>query len=218
MSGPVRPRGSRLACPWPLLAGLLVNVLGFATGRPATASPAEQAQALVERAAAHIGPIGSAQAFADISRPGGDFVDGELYVFCHSAPGHVLANGGNPQLVGRNLLTLRDAAGRLPIVEINRVGLGEGRGWVEYLWPNPQTQRVQRKISVHSSDRRPDGLRQRLLPSGPAMTTAAWRDCWTRLRASPTAADERDGRTEETNNRLPAAVGFGLPSATFRSL
>ncbi len=136
MTGPVRPRGSRLACPQFLLAGLLVSVLGFATGCSATASPAERAQALIERAAAHIDTIGSAQAFADISRPGGAFVDGELYVFCHSADGHVLANGGNPQLVGRNLLTLRDAAGRLPIVEINRVGLGEGRGWVEYLWPN----------------------------------------------------------------------------------
>ena len=59
----------------------------------------------------------------------------------------MLANGGNPKLVGRNLSTLRDAEGRLPIVEINRVGLTEGQGWVEYLWPNPQTHRVQRKIT-----------------------------------------------------------------------
>jgi cytochrome c len=59
----------------------------------------------------------------------------------------VLANGGNPRLVGRNLAALRDAEGRLPIVEINRVGLTDGQGWVEYLWPNPQTHRVQRKIT-----------------------------------------------------------------------
>jgi cytochrome c len=85
MNGPVR--GSRFACPPPLLAGLLVTALCFATGRPATGSPAEQAQALVERAAAHIHAIGSAQAFADISRPGGAFVEGELYVFCQSADG-----------------------------------------------------------------------------------------------------------------------------------
>ena len=147
MNGPVRPRGSRFACPQPLLAGLLVTALCFATGRPATASLAEQAQALVERAAAHIHAVGSAQAFADISRPGGAFVEGELYVFCHSADGHVLANGGNPKLVGRNLLSLRDAEGRLPIVDVNRVALGEGQGWVEYLWPNPQTKRIQRKIT-----------------------------------------------------------------------
>jgi cytochrome c len=147
MTGPVRPRGSRRACPRRLFAGLLVSVLGFASGRPATASLAEQAQALVERAAAHIRAIGSAQGFADISRPDGAFTEGELYVFCQSADGHVLANGGNPRLVGRNLAALRDAEGRLPIVEINRVGLTDGQGWVEYLWPNPQTHRVQRKIT-----------------------------------------------------------------------
>jgi cytochrome c len=59
----------------------------------------------------------------------------------------VLANGGNPKLVGRNLLSLRDAEGRLPIVDVNRVALGEGQGWVDYLWPNPQTKRIQRKIT-----------------------------------------------------------------------
>jgi cytochrome c len=146
MNDPVRPRGSRFACPQP-------------------SSPACSSQRFVSRPAArqppawrnrprrwssaprHIHAIGSAQAFADISRPGGAFVEGELYVFCHSADGHVLANGGNPKLVGRNLLSLRDAEGRLPIVDVNRVALGEGQGWVDYLWPNPQTKRIQRKIT-----------------------------------------------------------------------
>jgi cytochrome c len=147
MTGFVRPRGSRLASPQPLLAGLLISVFCFAPVRAATASLAEQAQALVERAVAQIQAVGSAQAFADFSHPDGAFVDGELYVFCQSADGRVLANGANPKLVGRNLLNLRNAEGRLPIAEISRVGLTQGQGWVEYLWPNPQTHRVQHKIA-----------------------------------------------------------------------
>jgi hypothetical protein len=47
MNDPVRPRGSRFCLPPALLTGLLVTALCFATGRPATASLAEQAQALV---------------------------------------------------------------------------------------------------------------------------------------------------------------------------
>jgi hypothetical protein len=60
MNGPVRPGGSRFARPQPLRAGLIVTALCFATGRPAMASLAEKAQALVERAAAHIHAVGSA--------------------------------------------------------------------------------------------------------------------------------------------------------------
>jgi signal transduction histidine kinase len=42
---------------------------------------------------------------------------------------------------------VRDGEGRLPIAEINRVGLTQGQGWVEYIWPSPQTHRAQRKVA-----------------------------------------------------------------------
>jgi cytochrome c len=140
-------RWSHLVRPRPLLACLLGATLSAAAGWAATAHTPEEVQALVERAAAHIRAVGQVQAFADISRPDGGFVDGDLYVFCDGADGTVLAHGGNPKLVGKNLGTLRDAEGNHPILDGVRLALAQGHGWHEYLWPNPQADSVQRKIT-----------------------------------------------------------------------
>jgi len=114
--------------------------------RPALARTAEETKALVDRAVAHIQAVGQRQGFADISRPDGGFVDGELYVFCDASDGTVLAHGGNPKLVGKNLLAVRDDEGNLPLADAVRVGQTQGQGWLEYLWPNSATGRVQHKV------------------------------------------------------------------------
>ncbi len=113
----------------------------------ATAHTTDEITALVERAAAHIRSVGPVQAYADITRPDGGFVDGDLYVFCNSADGIVLANGGNPKIVGKNFASVRDAEGRQPILDGVRLGLTQGQGWLEYLWPNMKSGRVQRKMT-----------------------------------------------------------------------
>lgn len=133
--------------PGPLLGGLLVVALSAASDPPATDDTAAAVQALAERAATHVRAVGPAQAFADFTRADGGFVDRELYVFCNSADGTVLAHGGNPKLVGKTLAALRDGEDRLPIAEVTRLGLTEGQGWLEYLWPNPLTRRIQHKVS-----------------------------------------------------------------------
>jgi hypothetical protein len=131
----------------PLLACLLGVTLSVAAWRPATAHTADEVTALVERAAAHIRSVGPAQAFADITRPDGGFVHGDLYVFCNSADGRVLAHGGNPKLVGKNLADVRDPDGNRPILNVIHLGLTQGQGWLDYLWPNPQAGHVQRKMT-----------------------------------------------------------------------
>jgi hypothetical protein len=146
MTGRQPPRRSHLVRPRPLLACLLGATLSAAAG-PATAHTADEVQALVERAAAYIRTVGQMRAFAEISRPDGGFVDGDLYVFCNSADGTVLANGGNPKLVGKNLAGVRDADGKQPVLDGVRLGLAQGQGWLDYLWPNTQTGRVQRKVN-----------------------------------------------------------------------
>ena len=83
-----------------LTAGLLVFAFFAVVVQPAAAGLAEDARALVERAAAHIQAVGPAQAYADFNRPGGGFVEGELYVFCDDADGVILAHGDYPKLVG----------------------------------------------------------------------------------------------------------------------
>jgi cytochrome c len=145
-----RPRLSRwspLVRLRPLLACLLGATLSATAGWTATTHTPEEVQALVERAAAHIRAVGPVQAFADISRPDGGFVDGDLYVVCNSADGTVLAHGGNPKLLGKNLAGVRDAEGKQPILEVVHLGLAQGQGWLDYLWPNPEVGRVQRKMT-----------------------------------------------------------------------
>jgi cytochrome c len=102
---------------------------------------------LAERAVQYIYQVGRDRAFADFSRPDGGFVDGELYVFCNAANGVVLAHGGNPKLVGRNLTTVHDVLGNYPVAEVDRIGLTLGQGWHAYVWPNPATGQVQPKKS-----------------------------------------------------------------------
>jgi cytochrome c len=147
MTGILAPRRSRRACIGFLRAGLMAAVLFAVTARPAGARTAEEAKALLERAVAHIQAVGPARAFADITRPDGGFVDGELYVFCTTPDGIMLAHGGNPNLVGKNLIAVRDPDGTLTTAGIIRVGQTRGQGWFEYLWPNLVTGRVQRKVT-----------------------------------------------------------------------
>jgi cytochrome c len=131
--------------------GLLTRLLGVAltaaTCGPAKAHTAGEVQALVERAAEHIKSVGQQQAFADITRPDGGFIEGDLYVFCNSADGTVLANGGNPKLIGKSLAAVSDAEGRKPVFDGVRLALTQGQGWLEYLWPNPLAGHVQHKMT-----------------------------------------------------------------------
>jgi cytochrome c len=128
-------------------AGLLAAALSALMAKPVSAHSAEDVQALVERAADYIRAHGRQQAFVDFSRPDGGFVDGDLYIFCQDVSGVVVAHGGNPKIIGRNMSAVRGPDGRLSNVEINHLALTEGSGWLEYLWPNPNAGRVQLKIS-----------------------------------------------------------------------
>jgi cytochrome c len=130
-----------------LLAGLLAVGLFAVAMRPVAAHSPEEVQALVERAAEYIRMHGRQQAFADFSRPDGGFVIGDLYVFCVDKNGTNLAHGGNPKHVGHNMSGVRGPDGHVPNVEIKHLGLTQGSGWLEYLWPNPAAGRVQLKVT-----------------------------------------------------------------------
>ena len=73
----------------------------------AFAATADEAKALVERAAAHVKEVGEEQAFKDFTNKDGGYLDGELYVFCYSPDVTLVAIGGNPSMVGKNLRNQR---------------------------------------------------------------------------------------------------------------
>lgn len=111
----------------------------------AAAATADEAKAFAERAAAHVKEVGKDRAFADFSRPDSGWVSGELYIFCQADDGTVVAHGGNPALVGKNMLNVKDPDGKMPNAEMNKLGLTQGAGWYDFRWPNPATKQIQQK-------------------------------------------------------------------------
>jgi cytochrome c len=111
----------------------------------AHAATAEEAKALVEKAVAHVKDVGEEQAFKDFTNKDGGYVEGELYVFCYSADVTLVAIGGNPSMVGKNLRNLKDPDGKEASYELVQMGLEHGSGWVDYKWPNPMTKKIQTK-------------------------------------------------------------------------
>lgn len=125
----------------PVVIGTAVAGLSGAAHAGATA---EQAQAMSERASAHILSAGEEKAFADFTN-GTAFKDGELYVFCYRPDGTNVAHGGNAKLVGQQLLDIKDPDGKRPNYEIIQMGEQNGRGWVDFKWVNPVTKKIEQK-------------------------------------------------------------------------
>ena len=111
----------------------------------ATATQAE-VQAFVEKAVAFARTDGKDKALAAFTAPGGEFHDGELYIYAYDFSGKVIAHGGDPALVGKNLIDMTDPNG-LPVIK-NLVRLAEGgSGWLYFMWGNPlNDNRVEPKL------------------------------------------------------------------------
>jgi cytochrome c len=114
-------------------------------GATASARAASQAEAvaLVEKAAVYWKANGQAKAVAEINSPKGQFSRGDLYVFAYRLDGVVLANGRYPDLTGQNQIEITDAMGKQFIKGCCGMAKTKGSGWVEYIWINPITKKLQ---------------------------------------------------------------------------
>jgi len=130
--------------------GLAAAMLAGAprAGATNTHGTREQAMAMVEKAAALISSEGKDKAFAVIDDPTGPFVNGDLYVFVTSIDnGTTVAHGANKALIGKSLLHIKDADGKLFIQAMIDMAQSKGEGWVDYKWPNPVTHKIEAKSS-----------------------------------------------------------------------
>jgi len=104
----------------------------------ATADPTQaDVQAFVKAAVAFAKENGKDAALAAFTAPGGAFHRGQLYIYAYDFSGTVIAHGGDPDLVGRNLIGMTDPNGVPVIKELVRLAEG-GSGWLYYTWPNPE--------------------------------------------------------------------------------
>jgi len=88
---------------------------------------------------------GKEAALAEFSNQQGLFNQGELYIFAYDFNGNVLAHGGNKAFIGQNLLNMKDPNGLMVIQELIKQAK-KGSGWLDYMWENPQTGKVEPKV------------------------------------------------------------------------
>lgn len=127
------------------LAVILINLVWiswcFAGGT------ADQAKGMVDEAVAFMQANGKENALAEINNPKGKFVQGGLYVFAYDLNATVIAMPVNPKLVGKNLMEVPDADGKLFRKEIVEVAKTKGVGWVDYKYRNPENSKIEHKTT-----------------------------------------------------------------------
>jgi cytochrome c len=102
---------------------------------------------LVEQAAALYKAQGKEATLKEISTPKGQFDKGEIYVFAYDLNGIVAAHPKNPKLIGKNLVGVPDADGKLFRKDIVEMAKAKGTGWVAYKYKNPKENKVEKKTT-----------------------------------------------------------------------
>lgn len=131
--------------------GVLLFWLGIWAALAAAEQPENQsaagAIALAAQGLAHIRAVGLHKACADFSARDGRWVNGDFYVFVIRHDGLVMAHGANRGFVGKSMYELKDASGKPFVQEMSMLASTKGQGWVQYLWPNPRTRKIEEKLT-----------------------------------------------------------------------
>ena len=128
--------------PWSSIVPMLV-VAGLICPLQAQSKP--EAEAMVKKAIAFAKAQGMDKALAEVSKPGGSFTKGELYVFVYDLNGVVKAHGQNPKLVGKDMLLMKDPDGVFYVKERIELANAKGKGWQNYKETNPATKKIEPK-------------------------------------------------------------------------
>lgn len=131
----------------PIQALLLTAALVLAPTLSRAEEPtAKDAIALVEKAAEMIKKTSVDAVKAKIAAKDPELNKGELYVYLRSLDGTTLAHP-NPGLVGKNLIDVPDADGKVFRREIVELAKGKGKGWVDYKFKNPVSGKIEPKTT-----------------------------------------------------------------------
>jgi len=106
----------------------------------------EDAIQMVDDAAAAVSKD-KAAATAEISNAKGRFVKGELYVFAYDLGGIMVAHPINAKLIGKNLMDVPDAGGKMFRKEIIDAVKASGAATVDYKYKNPQSGAIENKVT-----------------------------------------------------------------------
>lgn len=114
---------------------ILILITGFCFIGNVFSGEKEDCVALSEQAAKMM-KADRDSALAEINKKDGQFVKGKIYVFAMKKSvmvGHAM----NPNLLGKDLIDLKDTNGKEHVKEMLEVVKTKGAGWVDYMWPKP---------------------------------------------------------------------------------
>ena len=130
-----------------LLTGCLL-CLAFATAGAATEPTEKDAIAMVERGASYMKVHGKEELIKKIALKDPDFVQGSLYLYMRDIKsGVLLAHPINPAIVGKDLVDVPDANGKVYRREIIERAQKQGKGWVDYMYKNPTNGKLEPKTT-----------------------------------------------------------------------
>jgi len=105
------------------------------------------AEKLVKDAIAHYKEVGAEKAYADFSKKDSEYNHGEFYIFVMSVEtGSHVYHAVNAKLVGKNLLGLKDTAGKPFVKDLYENAKNKGSTWTSYQWPHPETKKIEPKV------------------------------------------------------------------------
>jgi len=108
----------------------------------------KDAIAMVEKGAAFIKQHGKDKFIEKVSAKDPEFIQGALYVDIRDLQsGIVLAHPVNPTIVGKDLTDVPDASGKKYRREIIDLAARKGKGWVDYMYKNPTTGKIEPKTT-----------------------------------------------------------------------
>jgi len=130
-----------------LLFGLFAMTLNHAALAAGGKGSADEAIALVKKAANYLKNNDKEKAYAEFDNNKGQFIDRDLYIFVFDMSGKTLAHGTNPRLLGKNMIDLKDADGKYFVRSFIEVANTKGKGWIDYKWTNPVSKAIEQKSS-----------------------------------------------------------------------
>jgi signal transduction histidine kinase len=132
-----------------LLATVSALCLGLACAPALANDPTEKdAIAMAERGAAFFKAKGKEELKKAITEKNPDFSQGSLYIDMRDIKtGIVLAHPHNPSIVGKDLTDVPDANGKKYRREIIELAAAKGKGWVDYMYKNPTTGKIEPKTT-----------------------------------------------------------------------
>ena len=108
----------------------------------------KDAIAMVEKGAAFIKQHGKDKFIEKVAAKDPEFIQGALYVDIRDLQsGIVLAHPVNPTIVGKDLTDVPDASGKKYRREIIELAAKKGKGWVDYMYKNPTTGKIEPKTT-----------------------------------------------------------------------